>query len=104
MQAMIRWVCLLVLLLPVACAPMEIDEAGARVAAAAFIARAAPLGSRIEDVEVTSVRRENRGAVPGWVVEIHGTAVLQGETDGTIRAYLLFIDGANGRVKIEGQG
>ena len=94
----------LVLLLVVACEPTAIDEAGARAAAAAFIGRSAPLGSTIEDLEVTSVRQVTRGPVAGWAVEIHGTAVMQGETDGTIRAYWLFIDGSTGEVTIEGQG
>jgi hypothetical protein len=95
---------LLVVLLVVACAPMAIDEAEARTAAAAFIEGSAPLGSKIRDPEVTSVRQVTRGPVAGWAVEIHSTAVMQGETDGTIRAYWLFIDGSTGEVTIEGQG
>jgi len=94
----------LVLLLVVACEPTAIDEAGGRAAAAAFIGRSTPLGSTIKDNEVTSVRQVTRGPVAGWAVEIDDTAVMQGETDGTIRAYWLFIDGSTGEVTIEGQG
>jgi hypothetical protein len=81
-----------------------IDEAGARTTAAAFIGRSAALGTRIEDIEVTTVRQETRGPVPGWAVEIHGKAVMQDETGDTTRAYRLFTSDMAGEVMVEGQG
>ena len=104
MATMARWAGALLLALVAACAPMAIDEAGARHAATGFIMRSAPLGTSIEDIEVDTVRQETRGPVAGWAVEVHGTAVTHGETDGTIRAYWLFIDGMTGEVTIEAQG
>ena len=55
----------MVLLLTAACVPMAVDEAGARTAATAFVGRQAALGTTIEDIEVTAVRQETRGPIPG---------------------------------------
>jgi hypothetical protein len=91
-------------LLLAACAQMAIDEHEAREAAVAFVEAQDPPGTTMRGVRVTSVREEPLGAAAGWVVEVEGTPARAGEAEGIAHYHILFIDGTNGEVTIEGQG
>jgi hypothetical protein len=91
-------------MLVAACSLPRLGEAEARAAAAGFVARSAPLGASMERIQVSATRLETRDGRPGWVVEIEGTPLRQGETEGVTYYYILFVDGASGEVTILGQG